>query len=71
MPPLLSAAQARKLLNEKGLTVSDFAREHDLNPDVVFKLLDGRLKGRNGQAHNAAVLLGMKKGVINKDKAEA
>lgn len=60
----LSATQARELLNRQGLTVADFARMHDLNPHIVYRVLAGTLKGRNGEAHKAAVLLRMKKGVI-------
>ncbi|OXC78596.1 hypothetical protein BSU04_10730 [Caballeronia sordidicola] len=28
-------------------------------------MLQGRLKGKRGHAHNAAVLLGLKEGVVN------
>jgi hypothetical protein len=29
--------------------------------------MQGRLKGKRGHAHNAAVLLGLKEGVVNRD----
>lgn len=64
MPKLLTPEQAREALNEKGMSIAEFSRIHGLNRQMVSDLLAGRKKGLRGEAHRAAVLLGIKKGVI-------
>ncbi len=41
-----------------------FAREHGVDPATTYQVLAGRKKGRRGEAHKVAVLLGMKDGII-------
>gem|GEM_PF-962495 len=64
MHKLLTREQAREALNERGVTIAEFCRVHGLNRQMVSDLLGGRKKGLRGEAHRAAVLLGLKKGVI-------
>lgn len=64
MARILTAAQARKSLSRQGKTISEFADEHKLDRAIVYKVLSKKLKGRNGEAHRAAVLLGMKEGSL-------
>ncbi|WP_136064339.1 DNA-binding protein [Modicisalibacter radicis] len=64
MPKLLTPEQAREALNEKGMSIAEFSRIHGLNRQMVSDLLSGRKKGLRGESHRAAVLLGIKKGVI-------
>lgn len=59
---LLSPAEAREMLNRKGISSASFARMHGLHPRLVCAVLAGRLKCRIGESHRAAVLLGMKHG---------
>ena len=47
-----------------GMSLSGWARTHNLPRQIVHDLLHGRCKGRRGMAHKAAVLLGLKDGVI-------
>ncbi|SDJ88790.1 DNA-binding protein [Billgrantia gudaonensis] len=61
----LSREEARKEMNRRGITIADFCRVHDLNRNLVSDLLNGRKKGTRGEAHRAAVLLGIKDGVID------
>lgn len=61
----LSVEMAKESLNRLGISVQDFARLHNINPKTVYEVLAGRKKGRRGEAHRAAVLLGIKEGVIN------
>jgi len=61
----LSRDQAREALSQRGITISEFCRAHDLNRNMVYDLLAGRKKGNFGEAHRAAVLLGIKEGVID------
>lgn len=64
MPATITPEQAREALNRKGMSIAEFSRKHELNKNLVSDLLNGRIKGRRGEAHRAAVLLGIKDGVI-------
>lgn len=64
MPAPLTTEQAREALDRRGISIADFSRQHELNKNLVSDLLNGRKKGRRGEAHRAAVLLGIKDGVI-------
>lgn len=55
---------ARDALERRGQTVKDFAEQHLLNPSTVYAVLSGQNRGRRGESHRAAVLLGIKDGVI-------
>jgi len=57
---LRTPAQARRWLDERGITLTDFAREHGLSRYAVVDVLKGRSKGRYGQAYRAAVALGIR-----------
>ena len=56
--------EAREALERKGQTAKDFAEKHQLNPSTVYAVLSGQSQCRRGEAHRAAVLLGIKNGVI-------
>ncbi|NWD54258.1 DNA-binding protein [Pseudomonas veronii] len=64
MPVPVTPEQARAALDRKGMSIAEFCRIHSLNKNLVSDLLNGRRKGRRGEAHRAAVLLGIKDGVI-------
>lgn len=64
MPATLTTEQAREALDRKGMSIAEFSRLHALNKNLVSDLLNGRKKGRRGEAHRAAVLLRIKDGVI-------
>lgn len=55
---------ARAALEKEGLSAKDFAERHDLNISTVYAVLNGQKKCLRGEAHRAAVLLGIKDGVI-------
>lgn len=57
-------AQVRQELTTRGESIADFARRHGLNDSTVHQVLNGRNKGLRGQAHKAAVLLGLKIGTL-------
>lgn len=48
-----------------GITVTQWAHEHDVPRHAVFAALAGKTKGKHGNAHKVAVLLGIKDGVID------
>ncbi|WP_106802892.1 DNA-binding protein [Pseudomonas sp. S5D5] len=56
--------QARASLEKRGQTAKNFAELHNLNPSTVYAVLNGQSQCRRGEAHRAAVLLGIKDGVI-------
>ena len=56
--------QARQDFVFRGLSISEWAKEHGLPVRTVYAVLDGHNKGERGQAHRAAVLLGIKDGVV-------
>jgi len=56
--------RAREELERRGQTVKGFALQNDLNPSTVYAVLSGQSQCRRGEAHRAAVLLGIKDGVI-------
>ena len=64
MPAPLTTEQARAKLDRAGISIAEFSRTHALNKNLVSDLLNGRKKGRRGEAHRAAVLLGIKQGEI-------
>jgi gp16 family phage-associated protein len=56
--------KARDALERRGQTAKDFAEKHQLNPSTVYAVLNGQSNCSRGEAHRAAVLLGIKDGVI-------
>ncbi len=64
MPGTRTAAQAKAWLDQQGKSVQEFARENSIDPATTYQVLAGRKKGRRGEAHKVAVLLGMKIGTI-------
>lgn len=61
---LRTVDQVRADLDRRGKTIRAWAREHGISDRIVYELLRGRFKGRRGQAHKAAVLLGLKDGIV-------
>ena len=64
MPGIRTAAQAKAWLEHQGKSVQEFAREHGVDAATTYHVLAGRKKGKRGEAHKVAVLLGMKDGII-------
>ena len=64
MTGIRTAAQAKAWLEHQGKSVQEFAREHGIDPATTSQVLAGRKKGKRGEAHKVAVLLGMKDGII-------
>jgi gp16 family phage-associated protein len=55
--------RARQRLSRQGLSVRAWAEQHQLNAGTVYEVLAGRKRCLRGEAHRAAVLLGLKAGV--------
>lgn len=65
---LKSHAQVKQEFDRRGWTVRGWAAKHGLSEHVVYEVMRGRFKGRRGQAHKAAVLLGLKDGVVGDEQ---
>ena len=69
---LRTPANAREeLFDRTGDSISAWAVRHGLTPQTVFDLLHGRCKGKRGDSHRAAVLLGLKHGEITSVESTA
>ena len=63
--PIEQACQeARDRLARLGISAKDWAEKNEFNPSTVYAVLNGQKKCLRGEAHRAAVLLGIKDGVI-------
>ena len=67
--PLTLRESVKDAFAERGLSISEWARKHNLAPQYVYDLLNGRTNGARGESHRAAVLLGLKEGVIEERAA--
>lgn len=56
--------EARARLELRGISVKDFALQHKISPSTVYAVINGQKKCLRGEAHRAAVLLGIKQGEI-------
>jgi len=64
---LKTLEEVRAAFDRCGVSVSSWAVKHGIPRNIVSGVLQGRLKGKRGHAHNAAVLLGLKDGVVNRE----
>lgn len=56
----LSLDEARANFEAQGVAVTDWAQANGFKREDVYAVLNGRTKGRRGQAHSIAVALGLK-----------
>ena len=61
---LRSLEEIDRELDRRGVSKADWAREHGIRPGVVYEIFSRRSSCKRGEAHRAAVLLGLKEGVI-------
>ena len=64
MTRLRTVEEVRADFDRRGKTFRQFAREIGVSDRIVYEVLRGRFKGRRGQAHKVAVLLGLKEGIV-------
>lgn len=57
-------SQVKAELAHSGISVAQWATANSLNVMIVYGVLSGRRKGSRGEAHRAAILLGLKEGEI-------
>ena len=63
-PSEQARAAARERLSKLGLSAKEWAERNELSPSTVYAVLNGQQKCLRGEAHRAAVLLGIKEGVV-------
>jgi gp16 family phage-associated protein len=49
---------------QRGASIRAWAIENKRDPLIAAHVVSGRLKGLRGEAHKVAVLLGMKRGLV-------
>lgn len=54
--------QVKAHFRAKGLTVTQWAKDHNFPPAAVYQVLNGFSKGHRGQSHEIAIALGLKSG---------
>lgn len=68
MPNAYPTEQARKAARDRlsaiGISVRDWAEQNNINESTAYAVLNGQQKCLRGEAHRAAVLLGIKEGVV-------
>ena len=63
--------EARAALQNKGVSITQWAVANKFSPNLVFEVLGGRKKCVRGQSHDIAVRLGLKAGEICTDPVSA
>ena len=61
---LRSLEELEEEFARRGISKADWAREHGPSPGVLYEIFSRRSSCKRGEAHRAAVLLGLKEGVI-------
>lgn len=62
--PEQACKSARERLERQGISVKKFAESNGIHVSTVYAVLNGQKKCLRGEAHKAAVLLGIKDGVV-------
>jgi len=58
--PLRTPEQARAWVLANGINLAELARKHGISRFAIYNVLEGKCRGRRGQSHVAAVVLGIK-----------
>jgi gp16 family phage-associated protein len=64
---LRTADEVRAEFHRQGISISRWALANSFSTNLVFEVLSGRKKCTRGQAHNIAVKLGLKDGIVCTD----
>lgn len=60
-----TAEQVRTEFQQAGISIAEWAEANSLGTGLVYEVLAGRRKCIRGKSHRAAVLLGLKLGVLS------
>lgn len=56
----MTAEAIKNNFHQRGITFSQWAKDHGYTRQAVYRVLNGQTKAKYGQAHDIAVKLGMK-----------
>ncbi|RLM25341.1 DNA-binding protein [Brenneria alni] len=56
----MTPEQVKNRFQQRGITVTQWARENGYSREAVYRVLNGITKAKYGQAHEIAVKLGLK-----------
>jgi gp16 family phage-associated protein len=56
----LAPEQFKQALHAKGITITQWAKDHGYRREEVYRVLNGQSKALYGRAHEIAVALGLK-----------
>lgn len=69
MPNAYPTEQARQAARARlaaiGISIREWAEKNELDESTVYAVLNGQKKCLRGEAHRAAVLLGIKEGTVD------
>lgn len=68
--PTRTPEEVKAEFARRGMPIAEWAREHGISPQRVYDVLGRRNRGAFGEAHRAAVLLGLKDGIIDSAPAQ-
>ena len=60
----MTAEQVKSLFRQRGVTFTQWAKEHGYSRSEVYRVLNGQTKANYGQSHEIAVKLGLKPGSV-------
>lgn len=60
MTTLTPSERVKKQFIQRGITFTDWAKEHGYPRHEVYRVLNGQSKAKYGRAHDIAVALGLK-----------
>jgi gp16 family phage-associated protein len=58
----------RAAFRERGISVTEWALQRGVSPQLTYQILAGRKIGLRGQSHEISVLLGLKPGAVSSAK---
>ncbi len=63
--PLRTVDEVRSEFDRRGVSVSAWARAHQVSAQLTYQVLAGKKRCLRGQSHDIAVLLGLKQGEVS------
>lgn len=69
-PKLKTLAEANSQFADCGVSKAAWARTHKVSRATLYQVLAGKKKGLRGEAHRVAVLLGLKRGLLDVQPAD-
>lgn len=62
--------QVKDEFRRRGMSINEWARNHQVSAALVHQVLSGKKRCVRGQSHDIAVMLGLKEGILSSDVSE-